>query len=116
MGRGRHVLIEDTLARRAERLVADYTATADFEASVEPILERLGTYHSHQMRKELRALFDAGDHLALAAFLMEEHYDPLYKKSERTYTYDATLLHEETGIAADRLQALFPGQKENPRG
>ncbi len=110
MGEGQHVLIEDTMARRAERLVADYTATADFEASVEPILERLGTYHSHQMRKELRELLSARDHLALAAFLMEEHYDPLYKKSERTYTYDATIAHQDTKAVADQLQVLFPKQ------
>jgi tRNA 2-selenouridine synthase len=77
--------IEVTAPReaRARYLVRAYGDIVADPAALEDALAKLPVHHGRERRAEWRAQAAAGDHVALAASLMEHHYDPAYERSRR---------------------------------
>lgn len=74
---------------RAHYLVRAYPEMTEDHAALEAIFARLPVYPGQKRLENWRGLADAGDFEALAAALMEHHYDPAYdrsgRKDERTH-------------------------------
>lgn len=66
-------------ARYLARAYADIAARADLIELLERLPDRLG----RKRLEEWRAMAGAGSHEALAAELMQAHYDPAYRRSSR---------------------------------
>lgn len=65
---------------RAAHLVESYPDIIANRARLDEVLARLTAYHGHDQVGGWRAQADAGDWTALAASLVELHYDPRYKR------------------------------------
>ncbi|MEM9344233.1 MAG: tRNA 2-selenouridine(34) synthase MnmH [Pseudomonadota bacterium] len=75
------IVIEAPVAARAEYLARAYSdVTADGDA-FGARLEKLIPYHGHEAVGRWRAMLGEGAHAALAAELIETHYDARYAKS-----------------------------------
>lgn len=88
-------------ARYQARAYADIAARADLFDLLERLPDRLG-------RKRLeawRAMAEAGAHEALAAELMEAHYDPAYRRSSRKLPHPTLGVVEVERLDTDGLAA-----------
>jgi tRNA 2-selenouridine synthase len=99
---------------RAAYLVEAYGDIVQDPRRLEEILERLPPHHGRERQATWCALAAAGDHLGLAASLIEAHYDPGYARSSRRAAHrllgevmlpDLTPASREA--AADRVVALL---------
>jgi tRNA 2-selenouridine synthase len=72
------------IAERARYLTLAYADIIADPAALESVLARLPVHHGRERRAEWRALARAGDFEALAASLIERHYDAAYDRSRRT--------------------------------
>ena len=93
MGAAPRIGLNASVAARAAFSARAYAATAADAKALERAFARMPRHVSKAMLAEWRALAAAGDHLALAAALIETHYDPAYRRSsgaaERMATVDA---------------------------
>jgi tRNA 2-selenouridine synthase len=71
------------VAERAWYLTRAYADIIADPATLDSILGKLPIHHGREQRAEWRALADAGDFEALAASLIERHYDAAYDRSRR---------------------------------
>lgn len=86
-------------ARYQARVYADIAGRADLIDLLERLPDRLG-------RKRLeawRAMAEASDHEALAAELMEAHYDPAYRRSSKKLPHPTLGVVEVESLDADGL-------------
>lgn len=68
---------------RARYLTRAYGDIIADPAALDATLAKLPAHHGHERLGEWRALARAGDYTALAAGLVEHHYDPAYARSRR---------------------------------
>jgi len=113
--------IHAPLAARARYLADVYADAVADVAAVEATLARLPVHHGRERRAEWLELARRGDHVALAASLMEHHYDPAYERSRRLDErplLTAIVLEDLTGADLDdvaaRVAKLIVGP--SPRG
>lgn len=71
---------------RARYLTCAYGDIIADPASLDEVLGKLPTHHGKERLAEWRALAAAGAFTALAAGLIEHHYDPAYERSRRKET------------------------------
>ncbi|WP_298909073.1 tRNA 2-selenouridine(34) synthase MnmH [uncultured Aliiroseovarius sp.] len=71
------------LPARAEHLARDYDDLIENPARLEDILEQLVSYHGRAQVDLWHGMARAGDMQALAAGLIETHYDPRYRRITR---------------------------------
>jgi len=69
------------LEARVRRIVADYGGIAADPAALDDALTRLPRHHAKAEIAEWRAMAGRGEIAALAAALIEAHYDPAYRRS-----------------------------------
>ncbi|SFS77471.1 tRNA 2-selenouridine(34) synthase MnmH [Brevundimonas viscosa] len=69
------------LGARVARIVADYGDIAADPAALDEALSRLPRHHAKAEIAEWRAMAARGEIAALAAALIEAHYDPAYRRS-----------------------------------
>ncbi len=67
---------------RVELLVEDYAWVSGAPELLRNSLLRLRDMHSKETLQHWLALAEAGNHAQLAAELLEQHYDPLYQRSQ----------------------------------
>ena len=73
------------LAARARYLARAYAELAGERAMLEEAFGRLPTYPGRRRLADWRRLIDEGELEALAVELMEQHYDPAYRRSSRKH-------------------------------
>ena len=86
---------------RARYLVQAYREIAEDRAALEAVLVRVPDRPGRKRLAEWRALADAGRYEALAADLIELHYDPAYRRSGRE--------DERPRLASLAMPGLAPG-------
>jgi tRNA 2-selenouridine synthase len=98
---------------RARYLLAAYSEITRDRGALDDILARVPDRPGRKRLAEWRALADAGDFEALAAALIELHYDPAYRRSSRQDERGRLATVEMAGVtpadlagAADRIAAL----------
>ncbi|MBI5785583.1 MAG: tRNA 2-selenouridine(34) synthase MnmH [Rhodocyclales bacterium] len=102
------VRIEATVAARVEFLLHDY---AYFLADPRWLAEKLGHLRGLQSNETLArwlALIEAGDFRSLVGQLLEQHYDPLYQRSQaKNYLdYMGALTVATDDLGAEGIKAL----------
>jgi tRNA 2-selenouridine synthase len=113
------IVLAAPAADRARYLVEAYGDIVRDPARLADILQRLPPHHGREQQGLWRDLAAAQDHVALAASLIEAHYDPGYARSARRETRStlgevrlADLGEASREAAADRILALL--QTEPP--
>jgi tRNA 2-selenouridine synthase len=77
------VEIAAPLGERARYLTAAYGDIIADAAALDGVLARLPIHHGRERLTAWRRMARAGDHVALAADLIQRHYDPAYERSRR---------------------------------
>lgn len=97
--------IRAPLAARAGHLVEQYPDMIADPAKLDGVLDKLVRYHGRERVAAWRSLAAVGDFAGMAADLVEEHYDPRYRKishdaAPRLLDLDLPDLRDETLKAA----------------
>jgi tRNA 2-selenouridine synthase len=92
-------------AARAGYLVTAYAEITRDRAALEDILARVPDRPGRKRLADWRALAQAGDFEALAAALIELHYDPAYRRSSRKDARPCLARLEMAGVDAAALAA-----------
>ncbi len=110
------IVLEAPLAARARYLVHVYADMIAEPARLEAALSRLPTHPGRKRLAAWRELIAAGEFEALAAALIELHYDPAYARSSRADSrpvlgrvHADDLGPDAQEQMADRIAALLPG-------
>jgi tRNA 2-selenouridine synthase len=113
------IVLDAQRAARAAYLVEHYGDVVADPLRLEDVLQRLPPHHGREQKSTWRALAASGDHLGLAASLIEAHYDPGYARSSRRearHVLGEIVLPDLTApsreAAADQILGLI--QKELP--
>ena len=114
MGKAPRLVIEAPFAERARYLARAYQDLVADPPALCDLLERLVPYHGHAQVEAWQALARAGEAEALAASLIELHYDGRYARSraraegDRVEVVSVSAL-DDAGLdgLADRLAARF---------
>lgn len=108
------IFLQAPPAARAAYLARIYTDMASNPADLTTAIDRMSGYHGDKIIAGWRALAEANDHAALAAALIEQHYDPAYRRASRKHPRTelgcvelADLSAESQERAADAILALF---------
>jgi tRNA 2-selenouridine synthase len=116
MGEAPRILLGAPLAARARYLAREYADVIADRPTFDAALERLPGNMSRKTLESWRAFADAGDLEALAAGLMEVHYDPAYDRAARKDPRPRLgaieipdLAPAELEAAADAVAALVAG-------
>ncbi len=115
MSAARRISLSAPPAERARYLARHYADVVADRAAFDATLARLPVHPGRKALAGWRALADAADLEALAADLIETHYDPAYGRSSRkagvvplaTVTIPR-LESEHQETAADQIAALLP--------
>lgn len=96
------------LPARVELLVEDYAWVSSAPELLRNSLLRLRDMHSKETLQHWLALAEAGSYAQLAAELLEQHYDPLYQRSQmRQFSqYESAPEFEVARLDAASLQQL----------
>lgn len=73
------------VAARVGRVLEDYAALEHDVEARDDALRRLPRHHSRETVEAWRTLSRAGDLRALATALMQDHYDPAYRRASRDF-------------------------------
>lgn len=107
--------IEAPLAARAQYLVTAYGDLIADPARLQDVISQLRPMHPAAQIAEWQQMAVAGDHRALAAGLMEQHYDPRYAKHRGKVTVPVRQVAgaglgqaglEQAGLSQAGLQAI----------
>lgn len=90
MIRAKRFKLSAPLPARATHLTRDYADVVEDPARLAAILEQLIPYHGRKQVDLWHGLAQAGDMTALAASLIETHYDPRYRRITRKDAPQAT--------------------------
>lgn len=90
---------------RARYLLSAYREITQDRAALDDLLARVPDRPGRKRLAEWRALADAGDFEALAAALIELHYDPSYRRSARKEAHAPLASIEMAGVGQGDLAA-----------
>jgi tRNA 2-selenouridine synthase len=99
------VEIAAPLAERARYLTRAYGDIVADPAALDQVLARLPVHHGRERLSAWREMARAGDHVALAADLIERHYDPAYERSRRRGPHPCLAAVELTDLSPSALEA-----------
>lgn len=103
------------LGARAAHLVGQYPDMTGDPAKLNAVLDKLLRFHGHDRVDRWRALAAAGEFATMSGELIEEHYDPRYRRisrdgAERLARLDLPDLEEQTLVdAASRIIDIADG-------
>ena len=109
MARGKKILLQTDIALRTDRLVAEYTHSADFEhaelsASLQVLARKLGKI----VYVKLEQLLAAEDYAAFTRLLLEKYYDQLYGyETAAATTFDAIVDGDDLAAAENVVSELI---------
>ncbi len=119
MSAARRISLNAPPTERARYLARHYADVVADRAAFDATLARLPVHPGRKALADWRALADAGDLEALAADLIEIHYDPAYDRSSRKSGVAplatvpmAGLQSEHQDAAAVQIAALLPTSEE----
>ncbi|MDP2086944.1 MAG: tRNA 2-selenouridine(34) synthase MnmH [Gemmobacter sp.] len=120
MCRAPRLALDAPLPERAAYLARAYADVVADPARLLATLDRLRPYQPADRIAEWQALAGAGAHEALAAALMEHHYDPRYRKHRARVTVPVTDLHAPdlgpTGLDALAATIAAETRRIHPTG
>jgi tRNA 2-selenouridine synthase len=118
MGQAEVIEIDAPLAARVGRIVADYADIAADPAALDEALTRLPRHHAKAIITEWRAMAARGEIAPLVAELMEQHYDPAWRRSSAARERPvlariamSALDHAALDRAAAQIEAALDGQR-----
>ena len=108
------IALEAPPEARARYLLSAYREITLDRAALDELLARVPNRPGRKRLADWRALAEAGDFEALAAALIELHYDPAYRRSSRKDEHPALAMIHMAGVgpadltaAADRIAAVL---------
>ena len=101
---GKHLLVNRSIQKRVESLVEEYCGSDNFDELIKPSLERIKPYLSNEIYSNLLQQLQDKDYDAFAETLLISHYDPIYNKSIKNYTYDLIFDAETNTQGVEALQ------------
>ncbi len=104
MRAARRLEIQAPLAARATYLAHAYADVIEDRERLAKVLDKLRTYHAAEVIERWHGLADTGEMEALAAALMDEHYDSRYGKARAEKTDITTL--DVAGLGASDIDAV----------
>ncbi len=102
MGRGRVIELAAPVAARAAHIVEVYADIAADPAALDTALSRLPRHHAKTTVAEWRAMAARGEIAALVQALIEDHYDPAYRRSADRPVLGVVPLQALSGADLDR--------------
>ena len=111
---GYHLLLEDSVKNRVDRLYRDYIFEKDENAidvlkgCINKFRKRLG----HDKVDGYISLLEKGEFKELIEKYLVEYYDPLYMHSVQKYTYNQTINFEDTQSALNECVKFHKAAKE----
>jgi tRNA 2-selenouridine synthase len=103
MKEGVHILVQCSIETRIERIVDEYTQKVNTTDEIRDSIKRLQGELGKRRTAELLELLDNGDYRSIVKFLLQEHYDPKYRHSEKMYRYCLTLNGEDIDRCASEI-------------
>lgn len=101
MRKGTQVLLYDTLTKRIQRLVREYTVQHDISEDLQISLERLTKRLGKKPVEAMTSLLQSKDYVGLAEYLIIEYYDKLYgypNEESSDFSYCITSEAGEAGL------------------
>ncbi len=118
MGAAPRIELSAPLGERARYLTRAYADIVSDVARLEAVLARLKGLHGTAQLEEWQALAAAGEHAALAASLMERHYDPAYRKHRARHPEPSAVLAlddlSEAGIGTAAARVIAASGELDP--
>jgi tRNA 2-selenouridine synthase len=105
MGEAPVIEIETPLDARVARIVQDYAGIAADPAALDKALASLPRHHAKASLAEWRAMAARGETAALAAALIEAHYDPAYRRQSEGRARTVLTRLQLPGLTAENLTA-----------
>jgi len=107
MNEGLHVLVKTPMDERIKRLVHQYChQTADTMGQMEEALLHLARYLGHDHVRQLQNWLLEEQYEAVAASLLTDYYDPLYRHAIQKYAYDLELTYDTINEAVEILSNI----------
>lgn len=97
------VWIERSKEDRIDFLMRDYAETEDFEKGFSEGLERIKKYISGELYTRISTHFEKGELREVTALLLEEYYDPLYRRSTKDFVPDFSVYNESDDATAQKI-------------
>ena len=107
MNSGTHLLIEASLAVRAEFLIQDYTGTPNFKREMMSAIGNMARYIGEKKARHYCDLIAAEDYQGAATDLMVNYYDPLYENEFAKHEFDQIFQIESVAQGAMALEDWF---------
>jgi len=105
MGAAPVIEVETPLDARVARIVQEYAGIAADPAALDKALAGLPRHHAKASLAEWRALAARGETAALAAALIEAHYDPAYRRQSEGRDRTVLTRLQLPGLATENLTA-----------
>ncbi|MBA1336125.1 MAG: Selenophosphate-dependent tRNA 2-selenouridine synthase [Firmicutes bacterium] len=105
MKTGIHLLVECSEQTRITRIVNEYIKIQSSEAlaEIQDSINRLEGEIGRKKTAELLGLLEEKKYREVVRILLEDHYDPKYRHSEKKYDYDLTLSSENIDDCVCRI-------------
>ena len=87
-----HIRVQAPIQARARYLVDTYAPLLEEAEALDEKLAVLARFHGHEQADAWRQMARQGDFLSLAAELVQQHYDPSYRRSSRRAAPPLTVL------------------------
>jgi len=104
MLKGKHVLVERSMEKRAEEAVKNYMVGNNIE-DIKKITLSLFKLIGKERKKEIVELIDKGELREAAKILLEEYYDPLYLHTLKKRAYEFKINNDDTGGAVKKIHS-----------
>lgn len=108
MKAGVHILVEGSLAARAQRIIGEYITGEESKAELLEAVNELEKFIGKRKVEALRELITEENYKEAAERLMLEHYDPLYAKGQRQYEYSLRVHSDELDSTVAEILKAFP--------
>ena len=100
----KRLLIDSDLDTRAQNIIEEYTDSENWKAETICGLKKLEKYLGIKEVERYCDMLEAGDVKELVKDLMENYYDPMYKKGEDKYVYEITVDASDINTACNTIE------------
>lgn len=97
------VWIERNIEDRINFLMRDYAETEHFEKVFFEGMEKIKKYIAGELYAKISSHFERGELRELTRLLLENYYDPLYRRSTRDFSPDFSVYNESDDATAKKI-------------
>ena len=107
----KRLLINADLETRADNIIEEYTASKNWQEETIEGLEKLEKYLGKKEVENYCEMLESGKIKELVKDLMENYYDPMYKKGEDKYVYEAIVEANDIDRACKTIEKWLRDNK-----